>query len=68
MGDGDATMTDIIIAAILLQILLIILKISGAVTWNWGLVLLPLIVCGGATLILFICVVVIIICNSDKDF
>ena len=55
------------IFVILLQIAFIILKLCNVITWNWVLVLMPLIVLTGVWLILLaILVISLIIGDMDK--
>ena len=51
----------------LLQIVLIILKALGYISWSWWLVLLPLIILGFIALAILIAAVVIMIRNKKQE-
>ena len=48
----------------LLQIVFLILKLCGAITWHWALVLLPLITAGWCGLILLLIAVIPLILSE----
>ena len=45
----------------ILQIVFIVLKLCGVITWSWWLVMLPWIICGGLVLIGIILVGIIVL-------
>ena len=47
--------------AMLLQLAFIILKLCNVITWNWVLVLMPLLVCAGLAFIALVALVILII-------
>lgn len=49
----------------LLQLVFIVLKLCGVITWSWVFVLMPLIVATGITIILFV-VLAILMLVGDK--
>lgn len=51
----------------LLQIVLIILKALGYISWSWWLVLLPLIILGFIALAILIAAIVIMIRNNKQE-
>lgn len=51
----------------LLQIVLIILKALGCISWSWWLVLLPLIILGFIALAILIAAIVIMIRNKKQE-
>ena len=45
----------------LLQLAFIILKLCNVITWNWVLVLMPLLVCAVLAFVALVCLVILII-------
>ena len=51
----------------LLQLAFIILKLCDVITWNWVLVLMPLLVCAVLAFIALVCLVILIIWGDADD-
>ena len=51
----------------LLQLAFIILKLCNVITWNWVLVLMPLIVSAVLAFVALVCLVVLIILGDDDE-
>lgn len=49
----------------LLQLAFIIMKLCGVITWNWVLVLMPLLVCSCLAFIALLALVILIIFGDD---
>lgn len=45
----------------LLQLVFIVLKLCGVITWSWVFVLMPLIVATGITIILFVVLIILML-------
>lgn len=68
MEENDATPYVSIIAATIIQIILITLKLTNVLTCTWWLILLPLEIEAGATIITFNIVAIILIVEMYKDY
>lgn len=51
----------------LLQIVLIILKALGYISWSWWLVFIPLMILGAIALVIVIAAIVMMIRNKKQD-
>ncbi len=51
----------------LLQILLIVLKLLGYISWSWWLVFIPLMILGAIALVIVIAAIVMMIRNKKQD-
>ena len=68
MDENDATPYVSIIAATVIQIILVVLKLTNVLTCTWWLILLPLEIEAGATIITFNIIAVILIVEMCKDY
>ena len=68
MDNNDATPYASIIATVVIQAILIILKLTNVFTCSWWLILIPLEVAIGATVITFIIIDIILIVEMYKDY
>lgn len=50
-----------------IQTIFIVLKLGDAVTWNWGMVFLPTIICVSLKVFILIACIGILIANIFKD-
>ena len=64
----DATPYASIIATVVIQVVLLILKLTNVFTCSWWLILLPLELVIGATAITFIIIYVILVVEMYKDY
>lgn len=68
MNENDATPYVSIGATIIIQAVLIILKLTNVFTCPWWIILIPLEVAFGATVITFIIIYIILIVEMYKDY
>ena len=68
MEENDATPYVSIIAATIIQIILVVLKLTNVLTCTWWLILLPLEIEAGATIITFNIIAIILIVEMCKDY
>ena len=68
MNENDATPYASIIATVIIQAVLVILKLTNVFTCSWWLILLPLELVVGATVITFIIIYVILVVEMYKDY
>lgn len=66
--ENDATPYASIIATAIIQIVLVVLKLTNVFTCSWWLILIPLELTTGATVITFIIIDVILIVEMYKDY
>lgn len=66
--ENDATPYASIIATAIIQIVLVILKLTNVFTCSWWLILIPFELAAGATVITFIIIDVILIVEMYKDY
>lgn len=65
---NDLTPYFSLIATIIIQAILVILKFSKVIDWSWWIVLLPTEISFGAVLIVFIIIDIIFIVEMYKDY
>lgn len=65
---NDATPYASIIATAVIQAVLVILKLTNVFTCSWWLILIPLELAAGATVITFIVIDIILIVEMYKDY
>lgn len=68
MNENDATPYVSIGATIIIQAVLVILKLTNVFTCPWWIILIPLEVAFGATVITFIVIYIILIVEMCKDY
>lgn len=68
MNENDATPYASIIATVIIQIVLVILKLTNVFTCSWWLILIPLELSIGATVITFIIIDIILMVEMYKDY
>lgn len=68
MNENDATPYASIIATAVIQAVLVILKLTNVFTCSWWLILIPLELAAGATVITFIIIDIILIVEMYKDY
>lgn len=66
--ENDATPYASIIATAIIQIILVILKLTNVFTCSWWLILIPLELAIGATVITFIIIDIILTVEMYKDY
>lgn len=65
MQDNNAKMGCGDLFLVLLQIVFIVLKLCGVITWHWALVLLPIIIIAGLWVLVVAIKVIILLIKSS---